>query len=592
MSLESPEKRREETLFDNYDKRAFWLDDWLVEPQYDQIRRDGQCLKLESRVMAVLQYLAAHPGQVISRDTLEREIWQGTVVGYDALTGCVAKLRKSLGDRAQHSRYISTVPKKGYCLVAPVHQAGAGETQGAVVSDYADTGGSLPAINLGMRRKLWLFSGLGLSMVFLLLLSVMVPREKSPVLEEQGSPVAVAIDALYEENTPSIVVLPFEASSDSAGPASALAEDINNALSSLSGLMVIARSSAQNFGNRVNTGQDLKHLSQALGAKYVLQGSLRQMSQRLHISVVLLDAGKGVQLWGHSFNSTVSELMAVQQQVAGHIAAKLSITLQEQEKTRLAQRYTVSPAAYDAFLQGQSHYAHHSAEANLLAREFMQQAIEQDAGFARAYAAKALTYIDAFRYQWYEDSAQGLEQALMLAEKALQMDANLAQAHWVLANVYLFRRQLEPAIASALRALELRPNYADALATLAVSKLYSNDAGGAVALIRKAMRLNPLQPARYRSALGQAYYFLGLHEAASIELQAAIDSNANLTPARIYHIAALSKLGLYDEAGWQVQQLQLLTPEFTLSTVDRMFPLQTVEMAEDLYRQLRFAGFS
>ncbi len=99
---------------------VFQLGDWQVQPALGRISAQGQEHKLEPRVMEVLVYLAEHQGEVISRDELERAVWRGALVSYDAVTGTIIKLRKALDDRAHQPRYIETIPKKGYRLITAV----------------------------------------------------------------------------------------------------------------------------------------------------------------------------------------------------------------------------------------------------------------------------------------------------------------------------------------------------------------------------------------------------------------------------------------------------------------------------------------
>lgn len=96
------------------------IGDWIVEPSINRLRRGRQEARLEPKSMDLLVYLASHTNQVVSRSELEASVWQGTVVGYDTLTGAIQKLRRALGDDRAHPRYIETLSKRGYRLIAPV----------------------------------------------------------------------------------------------------------------------------------------------------------------------------------------------------------------------------------------------------------------------------------------------------------------------------------------------------------------------------------------------------------------------------------------------------------------------------------------
>ena len=96
----------------------FLVANWLVEPALGQVSRAGETARIEPKAMEVLVYLARRQGEVVSREELEREVWRGALVGYDAVTSNVIKLRKALGDSARQSKIIRTIPKRGYQLVA------------------------------------------------------------------------------------------------------------------------------------------------------------------------------------------------------------------------------------------------------------------------------------------------------------------------------------------------------------------------------------------------------------------------------------------------------------------------------------------
>ena len=101
----------------------FWIADWSVDTATSRVTRGDQTFKLEPRVMEVLEYLATRPGEVVSREELESEIWKGTVVGYNSVTGTIQKLRKVFADDPKHSRVIETLSKRGYRVVATVRPA-------------------------------------------------------------------------------------------------------------------------------------------------------------------------------------------------------------------------------------------------------------------------------------------------------------------------------------------------------------------------------------------------------------------------------------------------------------------------------------
>jgi DNA-binding winged helix-turn-helix (wHTH) protein len=106
-----------------FGRSGFKVAEWQVDPSTNRMVRESEQIRLEPKVMAVLVHLASRPNQMVSRQELEASVWAGTVVSYDALTGAIQKLRKAFGDDSAHPRFIETLSKKGYSLIAPVPHA-------------------------------------------------------------------------------------------------------------------------------------------------------------------------------------------------------------------------------------------------------------------------------------------------------------------------------------------------------------------------------------------------------------------------------------------------------------------------------------
>lgn len=104
------------------EENDFLLGDWWVSPSQGSLTRGDEVLHLEPKTMEVLAYFAARPGQVVTREALEQDVWRGALIGYDSITATVLKLRKALKDDAREPRFIATIPKKGYRLIASVSQ--------------------------------------------------------------------------------------------------------------------------------------------------------------------------------------------------------------------------------------------------------------------------------------------------------------------------------------------------------------------------------------------------------------------------------------------------------------------------------------
>ncbi len=555
---------------DPSEPKSFYVADWWVDVAANRLRRDDAEVRLEGKVMAVLAYLAEHAGEAVDRETLEQVAWGHTVIGYDALTSCIAKLRKALQDDPREPRFIETIPKKGYRLIAGVTR---GTAQGAY-TPLADV--ARPRL---AGRRLWL-AGVGLLLVAGVGIALNVWRGGA-----QRQP-PVATDA-----TPTIVVFPFATLGDARADyryfSEGITADITTALSRLSGLLVISHASASQWQGE---GADATRAAGALGARYVLNGDVRRTPERVRVNVRLIDAHRNVYLWSEKYDRQLRDIFALQDDISAKVAAALSVTLTAEEKKRTAHRYTTSLEAYDDFQRAQAFYFRHTREDNSLAREHYQLAIDRDPGFARAYSAMALTHVADHRYGWVRAPAQTLDRALVLARKGIALNRESPRAYWVLGYVHLFRREYRQAADAADKAIALEPSYADSYVTLAVSKMHFGQAREALRLLRKAMLLNPHYPAAYASVQGQAYFVVGDYEAAVAILRKAIERNIQLRSPHVFLISALSKLDRLDEARWSADQLLAVAPDFSSERVADMVTFRDAAVLQDLRTQLRRVG--
>lgn len=545
----------------------FRIADWAVDPATHRLHREGTEVRLEPKVMALLVCLANRAGELVTREELERQVWGRAVVGYDALTSSIIKLRKALGDDSRRPRFIGTVSKKGYRLIAPVRPAHETGPEAAVPA---------PTPTVKPSRRNLLMAGLTIVVVATAGLAIFL-RGDSP------RPAPVAPDR------PSIVVLPFGNLGNDPAQAyftDGITADITTSLSKLSGLFVIASSSAQNYRK---PPVDIKQVAEALRVRYVLEGNVRRAGNRLRVNAQLVDASTGFHLWAERYDRDMKDVLDVQDDITAKIVNALSVKLTEAEMRRSARRYTVNIEAYDEFLRGQALYVRSTPEDNLQARALFQQAIDRDPGFARAYGAMALSYVDEFRFGWGKNPA-ALERALALANRAVALDDQLPQAYRALSYTQLHRREYQSSIDVIQRAIALDPNDADGPASLALSHMYAGNYETAIRMLREVMLLNPHYPARYASALGHAYYFLGRHEDAVTALRDAIERNASLLSSHVFYTAALSHLGQKDEAVWAASQIRALSQNFSAEDISGMFPIKDPAKQRILIDDLKRAG--
>lgn len=546
----------------------FTIGDWLVNVPANECVKDGKTVRLESKVMAVLQYFARHPAELISREQLEHDIWGNTVVGYDAVTGCIAKLRKVFGDNPKSPAYIETISKKGYRLIAAVKE------QSSLIESKK-------------RKRFFNQKKYQLATVISLIALLSFTLFKNSNVNKQ-TPFA-------DTTQPSIVVLPFKNMSNDPDQiyfSDGIYADISTALSKISGLLVISPSSANSFRNVNPTNNiKLKQVSDELGARYIMQGNVRKDASRLRMNVNLIDTRNNTLLWSEKYDRDLVNTFEVQDEITAQIIQTLSLTLTEDEKRKTAKRYTRSFRAYDEFLKGQALYVKHNQEDNRLAREQFQHAILLDANFARAYSSIALTYVSEHRYGWNVTDTSLIEKALKYAQQGITFDATLPQSYWVLAYVNLFSQDYLKAARAAEHSIQIAPSFADSYISLAICKLHFNQPKEALGLIKQAMLINPRYPAAYASVLGQIYYAIGDYESAAYSLTNAIERNINLLTPHIFLVATLTKLGRLEDAKWNSEQILIISPGFRLTGINELFAIRNPEVIADITHELKSIGF-
>lgn len=543
-------------------RSPFQVGDWLVDPGAGRVSRDGRSVKLEPKVMELLVYFAQRPGQVLAREELEQAIWTGTVVGYDALTSAIIKLRKAFGDKSGEPWLIETVAKKGYRLIALVSESE--RTASPSVASEPESA--------NRSRRLVVMA----TLAFTALAAV------GWFAYDRYAPRSARM--------PSIAVLPF--ANLSGDPkfeyfSDGITEDIITDLSKVSSLMVIARNSAFAYKDQPLA---LKSVAEALNVRYVLEGSVRRAGSELRVTAKLIDTETGSHLWAERYDRRIQDIFSVQDDVTGNIVKALALTLTDEEKQSVARRYTHSIEAYDLLLKGQSFYARSNKEDNARARQLYLQAIKLDPAFARAHAALALTHTEDSRYGWSADPAASMSQAVVLGQRAVKLDSTIPQTHWALGYVYVFNKQYDEAVAAAERAIALDPNNADAYTTLAFGRVYQGRPQEAIPLVRKAMLLNPHYPTQYPSILGRAYYHSGQYRQAAETLRHATDMNLERISPQLYLILSYVALGRLDEAQWEVDQLRLRDPGFTLANIDMALPIGDSRELARIKNDLRRAG--
>lgn len=520
------------------------IGDWWADPATNELRRAGDSVRIEPKAMEVLMALAGRPGGVVSRQALFDQVWPGVVVGDEALTQSVIKLRRALGDDPRAPSYIETISKRGYRLIAPV-----GEQQTA----------PSPARR---SRRAWAAAAVVLAA------AVLTTRYYVGDLDS-GSSTSEISDAV------TVTVLPFE----SVGPgrehdylARGIGSDLMTDLSRLPGLRLIGPSAGR------------------AQARYVVSGSVQREGSALRVNVRLGHSRSGEQLWTQRFERPFGDLFAIQNEISRSVVEHLPGSIGEAERQRLAKRYTASAQAYDYFLRGQALFLVRRTRDNEEARSLFAKALELDPKFARAYAALAMTYAMDYRYQTSPEASAPLGRAMRLAETAREIDPAIPEVYWALGFVQAQGRRHREALASLEKAIALNPSYADAYAFMGGIHTYLGEPAKSIRLLRTALRLNPDGGHLYYLLLGRAYLFEDDSEQALFNLRQAYARNAENLETRLFLAAALAARGERADAEWEAEQIRAIQPGFTAREWLETYPLTSPRHRDRLLELLALAG--
>jgi adenylate cyclase len=388
---------------------------------------------------------------------------------------------------------------------------------------------------------------------------------------------------------PSIAVLPFVNMSGDPEQeyfSEGITEDLITDLSKASGLFVIARNSAFTYKGKAAKVQEV---GRELGVGFILEGSVRKAGNRVRISAQLVNANTGGHLWAERYDRELTDIFDLQDEVTREIVSALTVSLTKPEEDRLARRGTDNLKAYDYALRGLESYYRFTKEANVEAQEMFEKSSELDPRYASAYSRVGLVLLHRWTHGWSQDP-QLLDRAFESAQKAIGLDESHPEAHRILGDVYLYRKQHEKAMAELKRAIALNPNYADAFAGLAEVLNWTGKPEKAIDLVKKGMRLNPHHHAWYFYVLGASYILTELYEEAIEVLKRGIIRNPDFLGIHLALAALYAEMGLIEEAQREVKEILRMSPHFSIEMLRGVIPSKDTAIIERLTEAFRKAG--
>ncbi len=415
-----------------------------------------------------------------------------------------------------------------------------------------------------------------------------------PEVVRSGHPIEVATPekmAFPLPDKPSIAVLPFVNMSRDPEQeffSDGMTEEIITALSKVPNLFVIARNSTFSYkGKPVK----VKQVSEELGVRYVLEGSVRKVNDRVRITAQLIDALSSHYLWAERYDRNLKDIFALQDEITLKIITALQVKLTAGEMARVIAKGTKNLDAFIKYMQASELWSHLTNEGNTKAKKIFEEAIALDPEYPRLHIDLAWTHVIDVWLGTTESPEQSLNRAFELAQKAISLDDSDAGAYSVLANVYAMKRQYEQAIAEGKRAVSLDPNSADNFHRLGWVLNWAGRAEEAIPYIQNAIRLNPLPPASYFINLAVAYRDSGQYDKAIEASKEVLHRVPNNQFSYIHMAISYIRLGQEEEARAAAAEILRINPKFSLVRYAKILPFPQ-PVADRIIEDLRKAGLN
>jgi len=500
--------------------QGFQLGSYKVEPLRGAVTGPGdETHHLEPKVMDVFACLARRPNELITRDELLEAVWTGQVAADELLTRAVSELRRALGG----AKFIETVPKRGYRLMGDVLPLEHSKTES---SEERARPAAFP-----VGRK-WAYAVAGvvaLAMVMLTADRFFPDTAREPV--SLGNDCSVTAAAPSTANVKhSIAVLPFEnLSGDSEHFVDGIHDDVIKTLARIGALKVTSRPSVMQYkGER----KPLPVIADELNVSLVVAGTVKRDGDQVQVSPQLIDALTGQVLWVESFDRQLTNIFALQSDIARAISDAIRIELTPVDRANLADTRPVVPAAYDAYLRGSYVMNKGVSGETLSAVSYLEESIEADPTFAPAYAALVQAYVnDLFFITDPQERQEWTTKARVAVDKAIGLDRCMAEAHVARADLEAYLWNWDAAHNAYRRAIDLNPNLEFAYRRYALFLASLGHLDEALHHMKKAQQLAPLSPPVNQS-LGWIYLYRAEYDKAIDQFELVLEMDPDLGNVR------------------------------------------------------------
>src|SRR6266481_2149510 len=520
-----------------------------------ELRKHGLRVRLQEQPFQVLATLTEHPGEVVTREKLQKKLWPAdTFVDFDhGLNKAISKIREALSDSAESPRFVETVARRGYRFLAEVKVADAATVRSpelAFLPHHKAEVGDRPDLAGKAAMPKHLLSSLARKISASVLLLLVAPLAAWKFHSWNRPPLVIR----------SLAVLPLESLSSDASQdyfADGMTDELISDLGQISALRVISRTSAMVYKR---TRKPLPQIARELNVDAVVEGTVLRSGDQVRITAQLIEASADKHLWSQSYEGELRDTLALQSKVARAIADQIRINLNPQEQAALKSVKVVNPQAYESFLKGRYFWNKRTADGLKVALAYFSQAIDEDPKYAQAYPGLADTYSLLGDWQYaVMTPKEALPKAKAAAIKALELDSTLGEAHNSLAFCLDgFDWDFDSAGKEFQRAIELNPGYATAHHWYAWHLSLLGRYDEAIAEMRKAENLDPLSLV-INADLAELLVLAHSYDESILQSRKTIEMDPNFGLAHNHLAQAYLQKHMNDEAVAELQKAAQLS---------------------------------
>lgn len=510
-----------------------------------ELRKRGVKVPLQGLPLQVLTVLLENPGQVVSRDELRSRLWPAdTFVDFDhSLHNAIARLRDALGENATSPRFVETLPRRGYRFI------------GALDSPAV----SQPPTTPEVREPSQLWRALLPAMLVVIAIAALLVGLNVGGVRSRLSGNSVSEPVHID----SIAVLPLKNLSDDREQdyfADGMTEALITDLGKVSALRVISRTSVMRYKD---TQKPLPEIARELQVDALVEGTVARSGDRLRITANLIQASPEKHIWAETYERSLSDVIALQNDVARNITQQIQVQLTPEEHVKLSSSHPVDPEAYRLYIKGRYFWVKRNRESFDRAMDYFQQAIDRDPTYAAPYSGLADCYV--LFGSTFDVGGQAPNEvqpkAKAAALKALALDNSLADAHNSIAYVKLtYDWDWSGAEAEFKRSIALNPGYGHGHHWYAHLLLSSGHADEALAESNRALELDPVSPI-INLHLGWHYLYTKQYDRAIEQLTKTLELDRDYALAHWYMGLAYEQKKMYSDALREMNRAKELLPK-------------------------------